>query len=117
MVVPRHYLFIVRAGTGPFLTCKSAELGFSSADDSSHGDQPADTTRRCIELVNMSVSEDIIDSYDSNAPLEEALTIPASWYTDQNLYNLELQTVFSNSWHFAGRVDQVSEPGNTSPAT
>jgi choline monooxygenase len=54
---------------------------------------------------------DIIDSYDSNAPLEEALTIPASWYTDQNLYNLELQTVFSNSWHFAGRVDQVSEPG------
>ena len=60
---------------------------------------------------------DIIDSYDSNAPLEEALTIPASWYTDQNLYNLELQTVFSNSWHFAGRVDQVSEPGNTSPAT
>jgi choline monooxygenase len=53
----------------------------------------------------------IIDSYDSEAPLEEALTIPASWYTDQNLYNLELQTVFSNSWHFAGRVDQVSEPG------
>src|SRR5688572_21960048 len=54
---------------------------------------------------------DIIDSYDSEAPLEEALTIPASWYTDQNLYNLELQTVFSHSWHFAGRVDQVSEPG------
>ena len=53
----------------------------------------------------------IIDSYDSEAPLEEALTIPASWYTDQNLCNLELQTVFSNSWHFAGRVDQVSEPG------
>jgi len=54
---------------------------------------------------------EIIDSYDSEAPLEEALTIPASWYTDQNLYNLELQTVFSHSWHFAGRVDQVSEPG------
>jgi len=53
----------------------------------------------------------IIDSYDSEAPLEEALTIPASWYTDQNLYNLELQTVFSNSWHFAGRADQVTEPG------
>jgi choline monooxygenase len=54
---------------------------------------------------------DIIDSYNPNAPLQEASTIPASWYTDQNLYNLELQTVFSNSWHFAGRVDQVSEPG------
>ena len=54
---------------------------------------------------------EIIDSYNPNAPLEEALTIPAPWYTDQNLYNLELQTVFANSWQLAGRVDQVREPG------
>jgi len=54
---------------------------------------------------------EIIDSYNPNAPLEEALTIPAPWYTDQTLYNLELQTVFANSWQLAGRVDQVREPG------
>ncbi len=54
---------------------------------------------------------EIIDSYNPNAPLEEALTIPAPWYTDQTLYNLELQTVFANSWQSAGRVDQVLEPG------
>jgi len=54
---------------------------------------------------------DIIDSYNPNAPLAEALTIPAPWYTDQTLYNLELQTVFANSWQWAGRVDQVREPG------
>ncbi|MCM3903230.1 MAG: aromatic ring-hydroxylating dioxygenase subunit alpha [Pyrinomonadaceae bacterium] len=53
----------------------------------------------------------IIDSYNPKAPLEEALTIPAQWYTDQNLYNLELQTVFNNSWQLAGRVDQLREPG------
>jgi len=54
---------------------------------------------------------EIIDSYNPDAPLEEALTIPAPWYTDQTLYNLELQTVFANSWQLAGRVDQVREPG------
>ncbi len=54
---------------------------------------------------------EIIDSYNPNAPLEEALTIPAEWYTDQNLYNLELQTVFANSWQPAARVDQLREPG------
>ncbi|CAN5605107.1 aromatic ring-hydroxylating dioxygenase subunit alpha [soil metagenome] len=54
---------------------------------------------------------DIIDSYNPNAPLDEALTIPAPWYTDQDLYNLELQTVFANSWQLAGRVDQLREPG------
>jgi choline monooxygenase len=54
---------------------------------------------------------EIIDSYNADAPLEEALTIPAPWYTDPNLYNLELQTVFANSWQPAARVDQVREPG------
>jgi choline monooxygenase len=53
----------------------------------------------------------IIDSYNPNAPLEEAFTIPAPWYTDQTLYDLELQTVFASSWQLAGRVDQVREPG------
>lgn len=54
---------------------------------------------------------EIIDSYNPNAPLEEAFTIPAPWYTDKELYELESQTVFANSWQLAGRVDQVREPG------
>jgi len=54
---------------------------------------------------------EIIESYNPNASLEEASTIPAPWYTDQSLYNLELQTVLANSWQLAGRVDQVREPG------
>jgi choline monooxygenase len=53
----------------------------------------------------------IIDSYDSNAPLAEASTIPSSWYTDQRVFQLERQTVFSGSWHFAARLDQLREPG------
>ena len=53
----------------------------------------------------------IIDSYDPHAPLENAYTIPASWYTNQELHELEKRNVFANSWQLAGRADQVREPG------
>ncbi len=55
--------------------------------------------------------QQIIDSYDPHAPLEEAWTIPAPWYTDQGICKLERQTVFARSWQVAGRVDQIGEPG------
>ena len=54
---------------------------------------------------------EIINSYNSNAPLDKAFTIPASWYTDKRLYELEQQTVFANSWQLVGRMDQVMSPG------
>ena len=55
---------------------------------------------------------DIINSYDPNAPLAEASTIPASWYTDERLFELEEQTIFSRSWQFAARIDQLNKPGD-----
>ncbi len=54
---------------------------------------------------------ELINSYNPNLPLEEAFTIPASWYTNQDLYDLEMQTVFADSWQLAGRLDQVKKPG------
>jgi choline monooxygenase len=54
----------------------------------------------------------IIDSYDPNAPLADAFTIPGSWYTDERLFELEKQTVFSDSWHVAARTDQLRIPGD-----
>jgi len=59
----------------------------------------------------MSHLQQIIDSYDPRAPLDRAETIPASWYTNQELYELELRTVFSNTWHYGARRDQLREPG------
>jgi choline monooxygenase len=53
----------------------------------------------------------ILDQYDPSLPLDLASTIPGSWYVDQNLYDLELKTVFSNTWQLAARVDQVQRPG------
>ncbi len=55
--------------------------------------------------------EEIIASYNPDAPLDQATTIPSSWYTDERVYALELQTVFSESWQFAARTDQVEQPG------
>ena len=40
-----------------------------------------------------------------------ASTIPSSWYTNRDFYELELETVFSQSWQLAARADQVAEPG------
>ena len=59
----------------------------------------------------MSLHE-IIASYDPDAPLAEALTIPAAWYTDERVFRLEKQTVFGCSWQFAARADQLREPGD-----
>ena len=53
----------------------------------------------------------IIDSYEANAPLQDAWTIPAPWYTDQRIYDLEMKTVFALSWQVVARLDQVREPG------
>ena len=54
----------------------------------------------------------IIDDYNPNAPLAEASTIPATWYTDERVFELEKQTVFSSSWQLATRLDQLRDSGN-----
>ncbi|HWN08855.1 MAG TPA: SRPBCC family protein [Pyrinomonadaceae bacterium] len=59
----------------------------------------------------MSSLKEIIDSYDPNATLDQASTIPSSWYVDERIHALELQTVFAQSWQFAARTDQVERPG------
>ncbi len=53
----------------------------------------------------------LIDSYDPNAPLEQAATIPSSWYTNQRIYDLELQSVFAHSWQMIGLAERLAEPG------
>ncbi|HVS81275.1 MAG TPA: aromatic ring-hydroxylating dioxygenase subunit alpha [Pyrinomonadaceae bacterium] len=56
--------------------------------------------------------KEIINSYNPDAPLAEASTIPAAWYTDGRVFELEKQMVFSRSWQFAARIDQLREAGD-----
>ena len=60
----------------------------------------------------MKTLRDLIDSYDPSAPLAQASTIPASWYTDKRIFDLEQQTVFNSSWQVVARIDQLTRPGN-----
>ena len=55
---------------------------------------------------------EIIGLYDATASLERAFTIPAPWYTDPRMLELELRTVFRRSWQYAGRRDQLRSPGD-----
>ena len=54
----------------------------------------------------------MIEDYDSSAPLAEASTIPSAWYTDERIFKLEKETIFSHSWQFAARIDQLNKPGD-----
>jgi choline monooxygenase len=56
------------------------------------------------------VSE-LLAAFDADAPLEEASTIPASWYTDPRIAELERRTVWSRTWQAVARADQVEAPG------
>ena len=61
--------------------------------------------------------EEILASYKDKAPLSEASTIPAPWYVDSRIADLEGQTVFTHSWQVAGRAEQVERPGQFVTAT
>ena len=60
----------------------------------------------------MATIKELIDRYDPGTPLAQASTIPASWYTDNRLFELEKQTVFGNSWQLVARIDQFQQAGD-----
>jgi choline monooxygenase len=55
--------------------------------------------------------KEILASYNAAAALPDAHTIPASWYTDPRIAQLELQNVLSRAWQAVGRAEQVERPG------
>jgi len=56
--------------------------------------------------------QQILGSYDDQASLAEAYTIPAPWYVDTRIAELERQRVFGRTWQAIGRLDQVAKPGD-----
>jgi choline monooxygenase len=50
--------------------------------------------------------------FDGALPLERARTIPASWYFDREIADLERRVVFGDTWQIVGRTDQIAEPGS-----
>src|SRR5215469_10021071 len=56
--------------------------------------------------------EQILSDYDDRAPLSEAFTIPASWYIDSRVAELERLSVFSKTWQLVARTVQLRNPGD-----
>src|SRR6201995_2772105 len=54
---------------------------------------------------------DVLNLYNPSDPLERAFTIPAPWYFDRRIEQLERSSVFAANWQMVGRLDQVREPG------
>jgi choline monooxygenase len=54
---------------------------------------------------------DILNAYDDQAPIERAYTIPASWYTDDRVAELERRNVFGRTWQVVAYADRLSHPG------
>lgn len=56
--------------------------------------------------------EQILASYDDRAPLSQASTIPASWYTDRRIAELERLNVFGKTWQLVAHAAQLQSPGD-----
>jgi len=61
-------------------------------------------------MLERSVRE-VLNLYDPANPLEKAYTIPAPWYFDKRIEQLEHNSVFASNWQVVGRFDQVQQPG------
>ena len=45
-------------------------------------------------------------------PLADGWTLPASWYSDETVFQREQKWIFSSAWQYAGPAELVSEPGS-----
>src|SRR5260370_36281353 len=63
----------------------------------------------CLEEpMNESIRE-ILNLYNPADPLEKASTIPAPWYRDVRVHELELAAAFPKSWQGAARLAEGHE--------
>src|ERR1700758_3254083 len=56
--------------------------------------------------------EQILSSYNERAPLSEAFTIPAAWYTDPRVAEMERLKVFGKTWQLVAHTSQLQNTGD-----
>lgn len=45
-------------------------------------------------------------------PLDEGWTLPAGWYSDEDVRTLERDRIFARTWQYAGRTEQAEKTGS-----
>ena len=56
--------------------------------------------------------EQVLSSYDDRTRLSSAFTIPASWYVDARIAEMERLNVFGTTWQLVARTSQLQNPGD-----
>lgn len=46
------------------------------------------------------------------ADLDQGLSLPAEWYTDPAIYQIERDHIFRRTWQWVGRAEEVAAPGD-----
>ena len=59
----------------------------------------------------------LLAEYNEQNPIAYASTIPAPWYVDEDIAELERRSVFGGTWQVVARVDQLRRPGQFVTAT
>ena len=59
--------------------------------------------------------KEILSIYNDRSPLSEAWTIPAPWYVDPRIAEMERLNVFGRTWQLVARTDQLHKPGEFLP--
>ena len=44
--------------------------------------------------------------------LSRNMTFPARWYSDPDIYAIEIEKIFARSWQYAGRRAKLANPGD-----
>ena len=57
-------------------------------------------------------SRDIVCSVKIRGGSRNGQSLPARWYADPDTLEREQELVFRCNWQYAGRADQVAEPGS-----
>src|SRR5262245_5783969 len=55
---------------------------------------------------------ELLAAFDPDRPLERAHTIPAAWYLEPELADLERRAIFGDTWQAVGHIDQVETDGS-----
>src|SRR5918995_1382083 len=46
------------------------------------------------------------------ATIADGRTLPFDWYSDPDVLRLERERIFRHAWQYAGRTDQIADPGS-----
>ncbi|CAF1025744.1 unnamed protein product [Adineta steineri] len=62
--------------------------------------------------LNKTHIEQVLQSWTSEIPVERALTLPSSFYTSRDVFELERHAIFGQNWLFTGHKNQLKKPGD-----